>query len=103
VTIMADNKTPQVPDSSQRSKEVDLLTHWIRDTNGTSSRYTLKDLKLVLDAVQRVVCLVLAAWIILHNNNVLEFLAILSVSQLDPRRAKDIFLRVLKGLVSESK
>jgi hypothetical protein len=100
---MADNQTAETTPTSQQIQEVGLLSRGARGTHGTSSRYSLKDLKPVLDAVQRVVCLGLAVWVMLHNNNVWEFIVILATSQIDSRGAKEILVRVLKGLVSEGK
>ena len=100
---MADNYTAEASQISQQAQKGGLLSHGARGTHATSSRYSLKDLKPALDAVQRVVCLGLAVWVVLHNNNVWEFIAILAASQIGPRGTKDILVRVLKGLVSEGK
>ena len=100
---MANNHTTDASQTSQRVQKGGLHYHGTRDTYATSSRYFLKDLKPALDAVQRVVCLGLAVWVVLRNNNIWEFIAVLAASQIDPRRAKDILIRVLKGLVLEGK
>lgn len=97
---MAHNLTTKVSQSSRQVQEVGQKT---KGTDGTSSRYSLKDLKPALDAVQRVVCLGLAVWVILHYNNIWEFVVLLAIGQIDPRGAKDILVRVLKGLISEGK
>jgi hypothetical protein len=100
---MADNQTTETLQTSQQAQKGGLLSHGARRTHATSSRYSLKDLKAILDVVQRVVCLGLAVWVVFHNNNVWEFITILAASQINPRGAKDILIRVFKGLVSEGK
>jgi hypothetical protein len=100
---MADNQTAEVPQNAQLSREVSTLARKVKGTDRVSSRYSIKDFKPYLDAIQRVVCLALAVWVIFHYNNLWEFIAILAVSRIDPRGAKDILVRVLKGVVSECK
>ena len=100
---MADNHTADASQTSQQAQKGGLHSHEARGRHATSSRNSLKDLKLALDVVQRVVCLGLAVWVMLRNNNVWEFIAILAASQIGPQGAKVILVRVLKDLVSEGK
>ena len=97
---MADNQTAQ---RSQQAQAGALPSQRAQGTHATAPRYSFKDLMPALDAVQRVVCLGLAVWVMLHSNNVWEFIVILAASHLDPRSAKDILICVFKGLVSEGK
>ena len=96
---MADNQGTR---SSQGSQQIQKMSE-AKGAIKISSHYSPKDLKPYLDAIQRVVCLLLAVWVMIHYNNLWEFIAILAVSQIDPRGAKDILVRVLKGFVSEGR
>jgi hypothetical protein len=100
---MPGDQTTEVSRTSQQAQEVSELIHQAKSTNGAFTRCLPKDLKQALDGVQRLVCLLLAVWVMYRYNNLWEFIAILAVSQIDPRGAKDILVRVLKSLVSEGK
>lgn len=101
--MAVDDQTSESLHSSQHVQEVNKHALKIKGTNGTSSQFSLKDLKLVQDAIQRFVCLGLAVWVMLKYNNIWECIILLAISQIDPRGAKDILVRVLKGLISEGK
>lgn len=100
---MADDQATEVSQNSQLAQEVSTLVREAKGTIRASSWFSTKDLKLYLDALQRLVCLGLAVWVMLHNNNIWEFIAILAISQVDRPGAKDILVRVLKGFISEGK
>jgi len=100
---MANGQPTEVSQTSQQTQEISVPVQEAKGTNGVFTRYLPKDLKQALDGAQRLVCLALAVWAFVHHGNPWEFIAILAISQIDPRGAKDILVRVLKGIVSEGK
>lgn len=100
--------TPQI-----QEVQVHRRPQKVNDTNlnlepggikGSCLRCLPKDFKQVLDGLQRLVCLALASWALLHTstpNNLVYFIIILAAGHVDPRGAKDILVRALRGIISE--
>jgi|SRR5450755_2794741 len=69
----------------------------------TILQWLRKDNKQILDAIQRLTCLGLAAWILFQTKNIVEFAEILTLGFIDARKAKEVIARVIKATITEGK
>ena len=83
----------------QNKCDGDLLPTHQRET---ILQWLRKDNKQILDAIQRLTCLGLAAWILIHTNDYIEFAEILTLGFIDARKAKEVIVRAIKATVTES-
>lgn len=68
-----------------------------------SNRASSKDYKQKLDAIRQLVCIGLAAWMLIRTNDLWQFSGVLAAGYIDPHRAKEILVKTMKALVTESK
>ncbi len=64
-------------------------------------RFLPKDFGQVLDAVQRLVCLGLACWYLVTKGDWFGFAIILAVGQMDAKKAKEVLIRALRGVIDD--
>ena len=81
---VASQQSPEKHDSNQK-----------RENN---SKWFPRDLKEMLDAIQRLACIGLGIWAFVHTNNYIEFITIIAVGQIDTRSAKEVIVRIIKAI-----
>lgn len=90
--VQPQEMTSPSPETNQEPKDLHGGVRWLP-----------KDYKQALDAIQRLVCIGLAVWALIHMGNVSVSICYFAIGLLDARGAKEVLVRVLKSLVSNSK
>lgn len=98
-----------MPDSQPEAIQLHEMTSPSREMNQEprgqhgGARWLPKDYKQALDTVQRLVCIGLAVWVLIYMGNVLVSICYLAIGLIDARGAKEVLVRVLKSVVSDSR
>jgi hypothetical protein len=65
------------------------------------TRFLPKDFRQLLDAIQRLVCLGLACWYLVTKGDWFGFAIIMAIGQMDAKKAKEVLIGALRGVIDD--